>query len=133
MDLKHYEQLKPVNEHLAIPAPKGVIDHNNMSKALGLSFDDALDISASTIRAVKDNKNLAPRNAAETILLASKTFRTAAQLASFAYSMGATDATDPDGNTDRAVLMNLLGKISIEDKRKILEDMLAERGHSHGR
>lgn len=133
MDLKHYEQLKPVNEHLAIPAPKGVIDHNNLNKVLGVSFDDSLHSAGVSLRAVSNNKNLDPRNAGETLLLASKTFKTVESLVSFAYSLGATDAADGESDdANQLMLIALLAKLPKEKIRKILEDMLAERGHSHG-
>lgn len=116
MDLKHYEQLKPVNEHLAITAQTGIIDHNDMFKALGVTPERILELVEHSDSITENSDNLRPRSAAESILLYSKLCKTPAELVWCAFNLGRYEhMSNPNVKSELAFAMT---KFEAERRHK---------------
>lgn len=123
MDLKHYTQLKPVNEALAISTH--TLDHNDFVKTLGLTNERIRELAIDQIRIAKDDNNIKPRNAGETLLLLSKICKTQAEFAFMCYKIGQFDSmASPD---ERSIhTFRKVTALSPEEISQRMTDIIAE-------
>lgn len=125
MDLKHYTQLKPVNENLAISTH--TLDHNDIVKTLGLTNDRIRVLAIEQMRIAKDDNNIIPRNAGEVLLILSKMAATPAEFAYLCYKTGQFDQM---ASPDEKSIHNFrkVTSLSPDELSGRINDILAEEG-----
>ncbi len=131
MDKKHYEQLKAVNEHLALPAPEHYAS-NDIAVVCGITERRTEELIAHMHNMRKDDNNLKSTNTREKLLLCSKICKTPGELVFLAYKTGEFDLLSNPVQLMRSMsdMSNIQG-MSPEERAKFTEQ-IAERGMSHG-
>jgi hypothetical protein len=124
MDKKHYEQLKPVNEHLAITAPEHWAS-NDIAVICGVSRQRGEELIAHLHNLKKDDNNLKTSNTREKILLCSKVTKTPGELAFLAYKTAEFDIlTNPSQLVARMTNLDDIAAMTPKERDAMVEKIV---------